>query len=217
MATTITNTPTNRPVTNAEIKQWFTYNIIDITGKSLSIKRDEDGRIMEVVVDASMSDLQVSLFRDEFFYTESTIEELAKVQEFKDVNNFSVPLSKIKSYLRIIFNIDTSGATLNKAVQITFNSGSNTNKYSTSLHGIGNSIAFGKEQRNNANAMGKMYIVNEKTQTKQGFGYYSGSDNIAKNFTFTWNNTSDDITSINFKVDGVTNVMMVYLLVEGWD
>ncbi len=215
--TTITNTPVNRHVTNAEIEQFFPDNSIDITGKSLSIKRDEDGRIMKAIVDATMTDWQVDLFKAEFFYKESTIEEIAKVQAVLSGNNFSVPLSKIKNHLRIIFNIDTSGATGDTAVQITFNSGSNTNKYSTSLHGIGDSIAFGKEQRNNANAMGRMNIVNKKTQTKQGFGYYSGSDNIAKNFTLTWNNTSDNITSIHFKVDAQATNMISYVLVEGWN
>lgn len=217
MTTTITNTPANRHVTNAEIEQFFSDNSIDITGKSLSIKRDEDGRIMEVIVDTTMSDWQLSLFKARFFYTKNMVEEIARVQDFKNGNNFSVSLSKIKRYLRIIFNISTLGPYDNKAVQITFNSGSNTNKYSTSLHGIGDSIEFEKEKDEFPNAKGRMYIVNEKTQTKQGFGYYSGSDNITKQFTLTWNNTSDNITSINFKIDSVVNVMAAYLLVEGWN
>jgi len=56
--TTITNTPSHRIVTDAQIQQFFSDNSIDITGKSLSIQRDEDGKIINVIVDVTMTDLK---------------------------------------------------------------------------------------------------------------------------------------------------------------
>ncbi len=99
--TTITNTPTNRHVTNAEIEKFFSDNSINITDKSLSIKRDEDGRIMKVVVDASMSDSQISMFKGVFFYTENTFEEIGRSSVLYNRLHFIVGLSKNKKHIQM--------------------------------------------------------------------------------------------------------------------
>ncbi len=65
--TTITNLNSNSFVTDAQIKQWFADNSINITGKSIFIQRNTNGVLLKVIVDVTVTDAQKNKFKSNLF------------------------------------------------------------------------------------------------------------------------------------------------------
>ena len=214
MITTITNTPANRHVTNAEIEQWFADETIDITGTKLSIKRDEDGRIMKVEVDKDISDLQVSLFKAKFFYTESTLEEIGREELTENVHEFTVNVSKNKKYIQMTIHTSIDGVLTPNYRMFINDREPNYNSMSYSINnlGLGRALNFRLVTRDH---FGLLHISNSQTQIKQGVYHIS---NYKHNITFKWNNTTDYIKYFHFLLNDQSYFKAgTTVVIHGWD
>ena len=212
MKTIITNTPVNRHVTNAAIEQWFSDNSIEITGKSLSIKRDEDGRIMKVEVDADMTDLQAYLFKVQFFYIESTLEEIGRVELSENVHTFNVDLTKNKNYIQMNIHTHIDGV-LTKNYRMYFtNLSPSPRAYSINNFGLGAALNFPLVTRDH---YGLLSVSNLQTQIKQGVYNVSGYN---RDTSFKWNNTTDYISTFRFRLNAQSYFKAgTTVVVHGWD
>ncbi len=210
---TITNTPVNRHVTNAEIEKFFPDNSIDITGKSLSIKRDEDGRIMKIVVDASMTDWQRDLFKAKFFYTESTVEEIGRFDILHNRARFNVDLTKNKKHIQVSMHIRTIGK-LHNSYMILLNQTERSAppKYQQNNTGLIRSLRIPLKTRND---YGLLNVFNSQTQIKQGTIQSSSYEN---SIAFSWNNTTDYISYFRFLSESNSHFNVgTTVVVHGWD